>query len=63
MQKAEELQPDLIVLDLGPPILNGIEAARQIRKVSPKFKIIFMTLESSADVVEEAFSLGAWLRD
>jgi DNA-binding NarL/FixJ family response regulator len=59
VQKAEELQPDLIVLDLGLPALNGIEAARRIRKVSPKSKIIFMTLESSADVVQEAFSLGA----
>jgi DNA-binding NarL/FixJ family response regulator len=59
VQKAEELQPDLIVLDLGLPTLNGIEAARRIRKVSPKSKIIFMTLESSADVVQEAFSLGA----
>ena len=59
VQKAEELQPDLIVLDLGLPMLNGIEAARQIRKLSPKSKIIFVTLESSADLVQEAFSLGA----
>jgi DNA-binding NarL/FixJ family response regulator len=59
VQKAEELHPDLIVLDLGLPTLNGIEAARRIRKVSPNSKITFMTLESSADVVQEAFSLGA----
>jgi DNA-binding NarL/FixJ family response regulator len=59
VQKAAELQPDLIVLDLGLPTLNGIEAARQIRILSPKSKIIFVTLESSADVVQEAFSLGA----
>jgi len=59
VQKAEELQPDLIVLDLGLPTLNGIEAARQIRKLSPKSKIIFVTLESSAGVAQEAFSLGA----
>jgi DNA-binding NarL/FixJ family response regulator len=59
VQKAAELQPDLIVLDLGLPTLNGIEAARQIRKLSPKSKIVFVTLESSADVVQEAFSLGA----
>jgi DNA-binding NarL/FixJ family response regulator len=59
VRKAEELQPDLIVLDLGLPRLNGIEAARQIHKLSPKSKIICVTLESSADVVQEAFSLGA----
>jgi len=59
VQKAEELQPDLIVLDLGLPTLNGIEAARQIRRLSPKSKIIVVTLESAADVVQEAFSLGA----
>jgi CheY-like chemotaxis protein len=64
VQKAEELQPDIIVLDLGLPTPNGIEAARRIRKLSPKSKIIFVTLESSADVVQEGFSLGAGrLRD
>lgn len=57
--KAEELQPDLIVLDIGLPSLNGIEAGRRIRKVSPKSKILFVSQESSADVVQEALSLGA----
>jgi DNA-binding NarL/FixJ family response regulator len=59
VQKAEELQPDLIVLDLGLPILNGIEAARRICKLSPKSKILVVTQESSSDVVEEAFRSGA----
>jgi DNA-binding NarL/FixJ family response regulator len=59
VQKAEELQPDLIVLDIGLPSLNGIEAARQIRKLSPKSKILFVSQESSADVVQEALALGA----
>jgi DNA-binding NarL/FixJ family response regulator len=59
VQKAEELQPDLIVLDIGLPTLNGIEAARRIRKLCPECKILFMTQESSADVAQEAFSLGA----
>jgi DNA-binding NarL/FixJ family response regulator len=59
VQKAEELQPDLILLDIGLPKLNGIEAARRIRKLSPKSKILFVSQESSADVVQEAFSLGA----
>ena len=60
VQKAEELKPDLILLDIGLPSLNGIDAARQIRKISPESKIIFLSQESSADVIEEAFSLGAW---
>jgi DNA-binding NarL/FixJ family response regulator len=59
VQKAEEVQPDLIVLDVGLPTLNGIEAARRIRKLSPRSKILFVSQESSADVVEMALSLGA----
>ena len=59
VQRAEELKPDLIVLDIGLPTLNGIEAARQIRKLSPESKILFISQESSADVVQEAFNLGA----
>jgi CheY-like chemotaxis protein len=49
----------LIVLDIGLPSLNGIEAARRIRKLSPKSKILFVSQESSADVVQEALALGA----
>jgi DNA-binding NarL/FixJ family response regulator len=60
VQKAVELQPDLILLDIALPSLNGIEAARQIRKLVPESKIIFFTQESSADVVQEALSIGAW---
>jgi DNA-binding NarL/FixJ family response regulator len=59
-QKAEELQPDLILLDIGLPKLNGIEAARRIRKVSPESKILFVSQESSAEVVHEALGLGAY---
>jgi len=59
VHKAGELQPDLIVLDIGLPTLSGIEAARRIRDVSPESKILFISQESSADVVREAFSLGA----
>jgi DNA-binding NarL/FixJ family response regulator len=59
VQKAEELKPDLILLDIGLPTLNGIEAARKIRKRVPESKIIFVSQESSADVVQEAFNSGA----
>ena len=59
VQKAESLQPDLILLDIGLPTLNGFEAARRIRKLAPDSKILFLSQESSADVVQEAFRVGA----
>ena len=59
VNKAARLQPDLILLDVGLPSMNGIEASRRIRKLSPESKILFVSQESSADVVEEAFRLGA----
>jgi len=59
VQKAEELHPNLILLDVGLPNLNGIEAARQICKLSPKSKILFVSQESDADVVQEALRIGA----
>jgi DNA-binding NarL/FixJ family response regulator len=59
VRKAVELKPDLILLDIGLPTLNGIDAARQIRELVPDSRIIFLSQESSPDVVEEAFSMGA----
>ena len=59
VQKTEELQPDLIVLDIGLPTLNGIEVARRVRKLRPECKMLFMSQESSADVAQETFRLGA----
>jgi DNA-binding NarL/FixJ family response regulator len=56
--KAEELQPDLILLDIGLPELNGIEAARRIRKVAPQSKILFLTQELDPDVAQAALSAG-----
>jgi DNA-binding NarL/FixJ family response regulator len=60
IQKAVELKPELILLDIGLPTLNGLEAARQIRKLVPESKVIFLTQESSADVLQEALRIGAW---
>ena len=60
VQKTEILEPDLVLLDIGLPTLNGMEAARQIRKLVPASKIIFVSQESSSDVVQEALQLGAW---
>jgi DNA-binding NarL/FixJ family response regulator len=59
VQKAVELKPDLILLDIGLPTLNGMDVARRVRKLVPESKIIFVTQESSAEMVREAFSLGA----
>lgn len=59
VQRAKELRPDLILMDIGLPTLNGIAAARQIRVFLPDVKIIFVTQESSADVMQEALNVGA----
>ena len=59
IRRSEELKPDLIILDIGLPTLDGIHAARQIRHLVPESKIIFLSLESSLDVVQEALSFGA----
>jgi len=59
VQKAKELKPDLILLDIGLPKLNGIAAARQIRRFTPNSKILFLTQESSIAVMREALGIGA----
>jgi DNA-binding NarL/FixJ family response regulator len=59
VQKARELKPDLILLDIGLPKLNGIEAARQIRDVSPNSKIVFLTMDNSRETEQAALSTGA----
>ena len=58
VQKAEEIQPDLILLDIGLPNLNGMEVARRVRKLVPAAKIVFLSAESDADLVSEALSLS-----
>ena len=59
VQKAETLKPDLIVLDIGLPTLNGIEAAKRIRVVVPGTRILFLTAINDKDMVRAALSTGA----
>lgn len=59
VEKAGEHQPELVLLDIGLPRLNGIEAARQIRNLSPKSKILFVSQESSTEIVQAALETGA----
>jgi DNA-binding NarL/FixJ family response regulator len=59
IQNTKILEPDMVLLDIGLPTLNGIEVARQIRQLAPQSKIIFVSQESSAEVLREAFSLRA----
>jgi len=59
VQKVVELQPEVILLDISLPGLNGIDAARQIAKVAPNSKILFVSENRSTDMAEEALSTGA----
>jgi len=59
VQKATELRPDVVLLDIGMPNLNGIEAAARIRQNSPNSRVVFVTLDGDAEVRNAAFHSGA----
>jgi DNA-binding NarL/FixJ family response regulator len=59
VRKSVELQPDVVLLDVGMPSLNGIEAAKQIRRLSPDSRMVFFTQEGDEDVVAAAHKAGA----
>ncbi|MCS6897340.1 MAG: response regulator transcription factor [Nitrospira sp.] len=59
IEAAQRLEPDLILLDIAMPLLNGIDAARQIRKLCPNTKLIFLTMQTSPTYATEAFQAGA----
>jgi CheY-like chemotaxis protein len=58
VQRAEELQPDLILLDIHLPKLDGFEVAKQVRRLVPHAKLLFVSQESSSDIVRTALESG-----
>jgi DNA-binding NarL/FixJ family response regulator len=59
VQKAQAVKPDLILLDIGLPKLNGVEAARRIQQLSPSSRIIFLSQSNDLEIVRAALSAGA----
>src|SRR5688572_1288411 len=59
VQLVSDLQPDLVLLDIGLPSLGGMEVARLIRSTVPSVKVVFVSMESSPDIVRQAFGVGA----
>src|SRR5215813_13909280 len=59
IERAIELQPDVVLFDISLPRLNGVESARHVRWLVPSAKLVFVTQESSPDLLREAFRLGA----
>lgn len=59
VQKAEQLKPDLIALDIGMPKLNGLDAAREILRDNPKARILFLTIYDTDQAAKTAFQIGA----
>jgi DNA-binding NarL/FixJ family response regulator len=59
LDAAIRLQPDLVLLDISMPLLNGIDAARQLKKHSPGIKLVFVTMHADRAYVNEAFNAGA----
>jgi DNA-binding NarL/FixJ family response regulator len=59
VEMSVELRPDIVLLDIGLPELNGFEAAREIRKLSPASSIVFLTQTRNEDLVNEAVKVGA----
>src|ERR671913_1878195 len=56
---ARELHPDIVVLDIAMPLLNGLDAARQLKRLMPDVKLIFLTVSEDPDLAAEAFRAGA----
>ena len=60
VKTAAELNPDVVLLDVGLPLLNGLLAGRRLIKLMPRVKLIFLTMNADPDIVSEAFRIGAY---
>ena len=56
---AMELKPDLVIMDVGLPLLNGLQAARELKRLQPDVKIVFLTMNLDPDIAKEAYRIGA----
>ena len=59
LRVAAEFRPDLAILDIGMPVLNGLDAGRELRKMLPAVKIIFLTMNTDPYIAKEALGIGA----
>ncbi len=59
LERAQELKPDVVVLDIGMPLMNGLEAAKHLKQLQPAIKIIFLTQHADPDLAAEAIRTGA----
>ena len=59
IKTAVEMKPDVILVDVGMPLLNGLEAGRELKKLMPRVKLIFLTMNPDAEIASEAFRIGA----
>ena len=59
LKAAVELKPDVVLVDVGMPLLNGLDAGRELKKMVPSIKLIFLTMNPDPDIASEAFRIGA----
>lgn len=59
LDAAAELRPEIVVLDIGMPVLNGLDAARRLKRLMPEVRLIFLTVSEDPDLAAEAFRAGA----
>jgi DNA-binding NarL/FixJ family response regulator len=59
LKAAPELRPDVVLIDVGMPLLNGLDAGRQLKKLMPSIKLIFLTMNADPDIASEALRMGA----
>jgi len=59
VRAAEQLRPDVVVIDIAMPVLNGLDAGRQLKEILPNVKLVYLTMNTDTDVAAEAFARGA----